>query len=57
MNIFRCPVIDSITAPHPQQPKQFPLRGAEPRRPPGDHSIRVRQQARHVRALLRRRNN
>ncbi|GAA3427810.1 hypothetical protein GCM10018953_49930 [Streptosporangium nondiastaticum] len=39
-----------------RQPEQAPLRGAELRRPPSDHNIRVSQQARGRRIAPRRRS-
>ncbi|MET9066047.1 hypothetical protein ACWDR1_17215 [Streptosporangium sandarakinum] len=39
-----------------RQPEQAPLRGAELRRPPSGHDIRVSQQARGRRIVPRRRS-
>ncbi|WP_433472414.1 hypothetical protein ACQPZP_26430 [Spirillospora sp. CA-142024] len=46
---------DSAAVSQPQQPERPPLRGAELRRPPSDHRVRARQQARGARIVPRRR--
>ncbi|WP_067182074.1 hypothetical protein [Microtetraspora niveoalba] len=48
-------VVAFAPVPQSQQPEPPPLRGAELRRPPSDHSVRARQPARGVRLVPRRR--
>ena len=50
------PMVESVPVPQKQQPQRSRLRGAELRRSPAAHSIRVSQQTRHLRSLPRRRS-